>query len=70
MYTEHIMSTIPTPESPNAPTPVTQAESKPRKVIPLIAIPNDQDMIEAEMAELFDEDRVSHQHGSSEPEAD
>ena len=51
MYTEHIMSTIPTPESPNAPTPVTQAESKPRKEIPLIAIPNDQDMIEAEMAD-------------------
>lgn len=70
MYTGHIMSTTPTPESPTPPTPVTQAETKPRKEIPLIAIPNDQDMIEAEMAELFDEDRVSHQHGSSEPEAD
>jgi enoyl-CoA hydratase/carnithine racemase len=23
-----------------------------------------------EMAEMFDEDRVSHQHGSAEPEAD
>ena len=30
----------------------------------------DRDMIAAEMEELFDEDRVSHQHGSSEPEAD
>lgn len=43
---------------------------KPRKEIPLISVPNDRDMIAEEMAELFDEDRVSHQHGSSEPEAD
>lgn len=44
--------------------------SKSRKEIPLISVPNDRDMIAEEMAELFDEDRVSHQHGSSEPEAD
>ncbi|ULA63951.1 MAG: hypothetical protein LZF86_110651 [Nitrospira sp.] len=43
---------------------------KVRKEIPLISVPNDRDMIAAEMEELFDEDRVSHQHGSSEPEAD
>ena len=43
---------------------------KVRKEIPLISVPNDRDMIAAEMAELFEEDRVSHQHGSSEPEAD
>lgn len=48
------------------PEPVPKA----RKEIPLISVPNDRDMIAAEMAELFDEDRVSHQHGSSEPEAD
>jgi hypothetical protein len=41
-----------------------------RKEIPLVSVPNDRDMIAEEMAELFDEDRVSHQHGSSEPEAD
>ena len=71
VYTELIMSTTPTPDPPKAPTPVTQAdETKPRKEIPLISVPNDRDMIAAEMAELFDEDRVSHQHGSSEPEAD
>ncbi|MEK6801369.1 MAG: hypothetical protein AABZ34_01700 [Nitrospirota bacterium] len=64
------MSTTPKPDSQKNPTPVTQAETKPRKEIPLIAVPNDQDMIAAEMAALFDEDRVSHQHGSSEPEAD
>jgi hypothetical protein len=45
-------------------------EPKARKEIPLISVPNDRDMIAEEMAEMFDEDRVSHQHGSSEPEAD
>lgn len=54
------------PEQPSSPDPTP----KPRKEIPLISVPNDRDMIAAEMAELFDEDRVSHQHGSSEPEAD
>ena len=53
------------PEAP-APEPAT----KPRKEIPLIAIQDDGDMIAEEMAEMFDEDRVSHQHGSAEPEAD
>jgi hypothetical protein len=70
MYTELIMSTTQKPDSQKNPTPVTQTETKPRREIPLISVPNDRDMIAAEMAELFDEDRVSHQHGSSEPEAD
>jgi len=43
---------------------------KTRKEIPLISVPNDLDMIAEEMADLFDEDRVTHKHGSSEPEAD
>lgn len=46
------------------------AEPKPRKEIPLVSVPNDRDMIADEMAELFDEDKVTHKHGSSEPEAD
>lgn len=50
--------------------PTVESQPKPRKEIPLISVPNDRDMIAAEMAEMFDEDRVSHQHGSSEPEAD
>jgi hypothetical protein len=58
-------TTTKAPEVP-APEPV----AKPRKEIPLIAIQDDGDMIAEEMAEMFDEDRVSHQHGSSEPEAD
>ena len=57
-------------QKPKAPVPSVDAAPKPRKEIPLVSVPNDRDMIAAEMAELFDEDRVSHQHGSSEPEAD
>ena len=53
-------------KGPEAPEPVARV----RKEIPLISVPNDRDMIAEEMAELFDEDRVSHQHGNSEPEAD
>lgn len=56
---------IPTP-APETPEPVARV----RKEIPLVSVPNDRDMIAEEMAALFDEDRVSHQHGNSEPEAD
>jgi hypothetical protein len=61
-----------TPKSPaNGPeTSVHANVPKVRKEIPLVSVPNDRDMIAEEMAEMFDEDRVSHQHGSSEPEAD
>jgi hypothetical protein len=61
-----------TPKSPakDHETPAPEPAAKPRKEIPLIAIQDDGDMIAEEMAEMFDEDRVSHQHGSSEPEAD
>jgi len=60
------MTTTPQPDDPKQPT----STPKPRKELPLVSVPNDADMMAAEMAELFDEDRVSHQHGSSEPEAD
>ena len=53
------------PEPPEA-----KEQPKARKEIPLISVPNDRDMIAEEMEELFEEDKVSHQHGSSEPEAD
>ena len=62
------MSDKPKQPEPEAPSP--EGASKARKEIPLISVPNDREMIAEEMAELFDEDRVSHQHGSSEPEAD
>lgn len=64
-----------TPDPPKKPEqqpepPKTQSEEKARKQIPLVSVPNDRDLIADEMSELFDEDRVTHQHGSSEPEAD
>lgn len=61
-----------TPKSPakDPKTPASENVAKVRKEIPLVSVPNDRDMIAEEMAEMFDEDRVSHQHGSSEPEAD
>jgi len=58
-------------DNPKQPSePEEDAQPKARKEIPLISVPNDRDMIAEEMEELFEEDKVSHQHGSSEPEAD
>jgi hypothetical protein len=57
-------------DKPKQLEPSPEETPKTRKEIPLISVPNDREMIAAEMAELFDEDRVSHRHGSSEPEAD
>ena len=59
-----------TPKQPEPESSSPEAVPKVRKEIPLISVPNDRDMIAEEMEELFDEDRVNHQHGSSEPEAD
>ena len=57
-----------TPKQPDQPS----AEEKPkaRKELPVIAIQDDDAVMAEEMADLFEEDKVSHQHGSSEPEAD
>lgn len=52
------------------PDPGSAKEPKPRKELPLVSVPGDRELIEEEMAELFDEDKVTHRHGSSEPEAD
>lgn len=43
---------------------------KERKEIPLVSVPNDDDAIAEDMAELFEEDQVTHKHGSAEPEGD
>lgn len=50
--------------------PEGDGQQKPRKTLPMVSIPDDDQAMAEEMADLFDEDRVSHQHGSSEPEAD
>jgi hypothetical protein len=65
MYTDDMNDK---PKQPDQSTP--EEGAKPRKEIPLISVPDDRDVIAEEMAELFEEDKVSHQHGSSEPEAD
>ena len=57
-----------TPKQSDQPTP--EEKPKVRKELTIISVPDDRDMIAEEMAELFEEDKVSHQHGSSEPEAD
>ena len=57
-------------DKPKEKTGSKDPEPKPRKEIPLVSVPNDREMIADEMAELFDEDKVTHKHGSSEPEAD
>jgi hypothetical protein len=54
------------PKTPQQP----EQEPKSRKEIPLVSVPNDRDMIAEEMAELFEEDKVTHKHGSAEPESD
>ena len=48
----------------------TDEDLKKRKELNVVSVPNDRDMIAQEMAELFEEDQVTHQHGSSEPEGD
>jgi hypothetical protein len=54
------------PES-SAKTPKKPKSSRELKVV---SVPSDEDMIAEEMAELFEEDQVTHKHGSSEPEGD
>ncbi len=58
------------PETDPSENPEAAKKPKAKKEIPLVSIPHDDDIIAAEMAELFDEDKVTHKHGSSEPEAD
>ena len=52
-------------KSPNPSKP-----GKKHEPIPLPLIHDDQQDLEQELQELFDEDRVTHQHGPTEPERD
>lgn len=45
-------------------------KTKAKKEIHVVSVPHEDDMIAQEMAELFEEDEVTHQHGSTEPEGD
>ena len=56
---------------PSIPPPAPNAdEPKAKKEIHVVSVPHEDDMIAQEMAELFEEDEVTHQHGSTEPEGD
>lgn len=55
-------------QPPEKKTPAASPEK--RKEIPLVSVPNDRDMIAEEMAEMFEEDQVTHKHGGTEPEGD
>lgn len=57
-------------KKPKEPDTPKSGKSKPRKEIPLVSVPNDRDLIAEEMAELFEEDQVTHQHGGTEPEGE
>jgi len=49
--------------------PKVQVQKK-KKEISVVSLPHDNDVMAEEMAELFDEDRVTHRHGNAEPEKD
>ena len=49
--------------------PKTQSP-KIKKELSVVSLPHDNDVMAQEMADLFDEDRVTHRHGGSEPEKD
>ena len=50
--------------------PSEQTQPKAKRELPVVSVPHDDDMIAQEMADLFEEDQVTHQHGSAEPEGD
>ena len=41
-----------------------------KKELSVVSLPHDNDVMAQEMADLFDEDRVTHKHGGSEPVKD
>ena len=55
---------------PDPPPSDKAATAKAKKEIPVVSVPHDDDVIAQEMAELFEEDEVTHQHGNTEPEGD
>jgi len=65
------------PHNPSVPKdpqtdPSSQSTQKPKrkKELPVVSVPDDPQRLAQEMAEIFEEDQVTHQHGSSEPEGD
>lgn len=46
------------------------AEEKDSLDIPLVEVPDDAELLEEEMMDIFNEDQVKHQQGPTEPERD
>ncbi len=83
-WRQKIVAQNPTQDSPKpqaAPLPVSATPQPPipaardatpttKTVIPLRLIPSDSQSLEEDLRECFDEDKVTHHHGHSEPEAD
>lgn len=65
-----------TPEETNdskrndAEDPKADSQKKLKKELSVMSLPHDNDVMAQEMADLFDEDRVTHKHGNAEPEKD
>ncbi len=65
-----------TSEEPNdseltdAEDPKVVSPKKIKKELSVMSLPHDNDVMAQEMADLFDEDRVTHKHGNAEPEKD
>ncbi len=58
------------PRKPDLPNPPKAEEEKKPQLIPLPLIQDEQEDMANEMEELFNEDKVTHEHGRTEPERD
>ena len=70
MSEQHPLSEKETKTQASAESLPEETSAKVKKEIHVVSVPHEDDMIAAEMAELFEEDEVTHQHGSAEPEGD
>ena len=59
-----------TSKKPDLPNPPKAEEEKKPQLIPLPLIQDEQADAANEMEELFNEDKVTHEHGRTEPERD
>lgn len=57
-------------ETAEAKDPKADSTKKVKKELSVVSLPHDNDVMAQEMADMFDEDRVTHKHGNAEPEKD
>jgi hypothetical protein len=58
------------PKRQKGPDPTKTGPKKKTVNIPLTVLPSDEGTVDDEMNELFNEDKVKHKHGQTEPERD